>query len=361
MQIEKELINSLLDFVHKEILNGGEGSGDFDHAGRIGIVGGSEPAGTGRKGKYKDGKRQWVGAKSETKKEKVEKETKEKQPATSNKSIQSVEEAENKYKEALIAKKDNERALREQEFMSEEWRKLANRQHINKLNKAITDSRREYAEAIMDNFQKVGENPYEERLETKREYYKGKSQGAKEQSDKYLALLEKTRMPLGQPIVNPKIARIYEGQSRLLEKSLSEYDKSKYYKEKSENYGKYSISSDDKNAITKLSEKYKSGVSSAEKRRIIDRVIEIHKNMQVAKISKPNEDYSHLGFNVERNADLNRLQLKFSGIPDTETRSVLKSHGFRWSPSNKAWQRQLGANAEASLRRVADLLSKGNK
>ena len=40
----------------KDIQNGGEGSGDFDHAGRPGEVGGSEPAGTGRKGKYDDNK-----------------------------------------------------------------------------------------------------------------------------------------------------------------------------------------------------------------------------------------------------------------------------------------------------------------
>lgn len=40
----------------KDVQNGGEGSGDFDHAGRPGEVGGSEPAGTGRKGKYDDNK-----------------------------------------------------------------------------------------------------------------------------------------------------------------------------------------------------------------------------------------------------------------------------------------------------------------
>ena len=47
----------------EEIENGGPGSGDFDHAGRPGLVGGSEPAGTGRNGKYEDGKKHWVGAK----------------------------------------------------------------------------------------------------------------------------------------------------------------------------------------------------------------------------------------------------------------------------------------------------------
>lgn len=59
------VLNSKTEFLNEGITidNGGAGSGDFDHAGRPGEVGGSEPAGTGRKGKYEGGKRNWVGAK----------------------------------------------------------------------------------------------------------------------------------------------------------------------------------------------------------------------------------------------------------------------------------------------------------
>lgn len=42
--------------MENKIINGGAGSGDFDHAGRPGKIGGSEPAGTGRQGKYEDNK-----------------------------------------------------------------------------------------------------------------------------------------------------------------------------------------------------------------------------------------------------------------------------------------------------------------
>lgn len=45
------------------------------------------------------------------------------------------------------------------------------------------------------------------------------------------------------------------------------------------------------------------------------------------------------------NTDENRLQLFFDEIPSEEQRGVLKSNGFRWSRYNKAWQRQLNANA----------------
>ena len=45
------------------------------------------------------------------------------------------------------------------------------------------------------------------------------------------------------------------------------------------------------------------------------------------------------------NQEENRLQLLFDEKPSEEQRSKLKSWGFRWSPSNKAWQRQLNSNA----------------
>ena len=54
-------------------------------------------------------------------------------------------------------------------------------------------------------------------------------------------------------------------------------------------------------------------------------------------------------FKIERNKDINRLQLKFDGKPPQEQREILKKHGFRWSPTQEAWQRQLTPNAEYSI------------
>lgn len=44
---------------------------------------------------------------------------------------------------------------------------------------------------------------------------------------------------------------------------------------------------------------------------------------------------------------INRLQLKFNGKPNEHIRSSLKSNGFRWAPSEGAWQRHLGNSAYA--------------
>nr|DAT22927.1 MAG TPA: protein of unknown function (DUF3560) [Caudoviricetes sp.] len=54
-------------------------------------------------------------------------------------------------------------------------------------------------------------------------------------------------------------------------------------------------------------------------------------------------------FKVIENTDLMRLQLIFDDKPSEELRKVLKSYAFRWSPSNKSWQRQLTDNAKRVL------------
>lgn len=61
------------------------------------------------------------------------------------------------------------------------------------------------------------------------------------------------------------------------------------------------------------------------------------------------------GGQIVRNIDLNRLQILFDAIPGAETRAALKQNGFRWSPKNQAWQRQLTDNAERAARQVLRL------
>lgn len=51
------------------------------------------------------------------------------------------------------------------------------------------------------------------------------------------------------------------------------------------------------------------------------------------------------GVRVVDNAEVDRVQIVFPGRPDSATIAALKSHGFRWSPSNSAWQRQRTENA----------------
>lgn len=44
--------------------------------------------------------------------------------------------------------------------------------------------------------------------------------------------------------------------------------------------------------------------------------------------------------------------------PEDKVRDILKGNGFKWSPKNGCWQRQLTANAKYALSRVIKELEK---
>lgn len=58
------------------------------------------------------------------------------------------------------------------------------------------------------------------------------------------------------------------------------------------------------------------------------------------------------GGQVVVNTAENRLQIIFDGKPDADIRTELKREGFRWAPSQGAWQRQLTDNALRAARRL---------
>lgn len=63
-------------------------------------------------------------------------------------------------------------------------------------------------------------------------------------------------------------------------------------------------------------------------------------------------------FKIVQNTDIMRLQIFFDGKPEPEVRDILKSNGFRWAPSQSAWQRQLTNNALYSLKKIIEQLEK---
>lgn len=71
-----------------------------------------------------------------------------------------------------------------------------------------------------------------------------------------------------------------------------------------------------------------------------DRIAELEKR----KATTP-KDIMINGVRCLENTEAMRLQLFFDGKPAQNIISLLKSHAFKWSPSNMAWQRQLTNNA----------------
>ena len=65
------------------------------------------------------------------------------------------------------------------------------------------------------------------------------------------------------------------------------------------------------------------------------------------------------GGRAEINKGENRLQLFFDEKPGDEQRQALKHGGFRWSPSQGAWQRQLNRNAIYAADRIDFLRPEG--
>lgn len=87
--------------------------------------------------------------------------------------------------------------------------------------------------------------------------------------------------------------------------------------------------------------------NNANIRRIRGRIAELKKRTE----STP-EGWEFDGGRVVVNTAENRLQIIFDGKPNADIRTELKGEGFRWAPSQGAWQRQLTDNAMRAARRL---------
>lgn len=66
-------------------------------------------------------------------------------------------------------------------------------------------------------------------------------------------------------------------------------------------------------------------------------------------------------FSVEQNTEDNRIKLFFEGKPENSIRDLLKSNGWKFAPSTKAWQRQLTPNAIWSLASISKKINEMDK
>ena len=85
---------------------------------------------------------------------------------------------------------------------------------------------------------------------------------------------------------------------------------------------------------------YKLSYNLAEIKRVKQRIRELENLAE-----KPPQGWKFDGGEVLVNSGENRLQILFDGKPDEAMRNTLKRKGFRWAPSQGAWQRQLTNNA----------------
>ncbi len=203
-----------------------------------------------------------------------------------------------------------------------------------------------------------------------------------------------------------------EKQNQAWEKNYQFYNEVQSILEKMKNilYGNEQIRSDDENAIEKLEEKLEKLKDMQERMKAANKAIRLkdvekgnellgsmgYSDEQITQLREPdfcgrvgypnyalinnnanikrikvrienlkkeksretseNEVADLPGLTVKENVEEMRLQLFFEGKPEPEVREILKSNGFRWAPSQLAWQRQLTDNARYALKRVIETL-----
>lgn len=246
-------------------------------------------------------------------------------------------------------------------------------------------------------------NSYEEKQEARKERYLQKAAAAQQQSSNLFDHAHDMAkvIPFGQPIAcnsNAQRDRNYRAKiGATIDRGLKESEKSDYYTEKAATIGTGGISSDDPDAIKKLTEKLNRLQAMQEKMKASNKAIRKndHKALQelgytkegIKKLFTP-DCFGGIGFPAyslqNNNAEIrrlkqriasltktatcepvvietehytykeedNRCQFIFDGKPDEETREILKRNAFKWSPSRTAWVRQLTGNGRYAAKNV---------
>jgi len=253
---------------------------------------------------------------------------------------------------------------------------------------------------------KVGREDYQEKKESRIERLESRAAKAEQESDsRYKKSKELAdRIPFGQPILvgHHSEKRARRDQEKIhadMGRSVAASKKAEVLKDRVKAAeSNRAISSDDPEAVVKLKEKldklekfqedakkinaawrkFKKNPSSIDKSDLSDKHKKIVKDFvpQYSFDKGPIPSYSLTNNNanirntkkrldgmvasagdktkvvyekgdvkITDNVEKNRIQVSFPGKPDQETRSVLKANGFKWAPSEDAWQRKRSPNA----------------
>jgi hypothetical protein len=186
-------------------------------------------------------------------------------------------------------------------------------------------------------------------------------------------------IPLGQPNINGALTSVQNRSRNAADKSLKLAEKSDYYADRAEAAEhNRAISSDDPAAIQKLQDKILR--LEAEKDRIKAFNKEAKKNgtepapwytlpylgrdikaakERIAKLERidqmPAEIIKFDGGEIISNAEINRVQIIFDERQNETVTQKLKSNGFNWSPSEKAWQKLRNYNALDAAKKICNI------
>jgi len=78
------------------------------------------------------------------------------------------------------------------------------------------------------------------------------------------------------------------------------------------------------------------------------------------RMEEPEKSYTFEGGEIVFNYEADRIQVKHDSRPSPDKIQELKKSGFKWSPSNQVWQRQITANAIWTTKRLFSNIQKVN-
>ena len=249
----------------------------------------------------------------------------------------------------------------------------------------------------------IGREDYQERKQKRIDALNAKASKSSIEANQEFAKAKKmgSIIPFGQPIL---IGHHSEGKHRRLIKKIDNAhrkafeadERAAYYQDKAESAENNNlISGDDTEAVDRLKNKlndfeiakermkainkawkqggkllYELGLHDEEIEKIKSSVTKIYPtwqisnmNAEIRRIKKRIEELTKLdqmqtestkfsNGEMRINTEINRIQFIFDDIPSEETRKLLKSRGFKWSPKEKAWQRQRTINAINTTNRL---------
>lgn len=97
---------------------------------------------------------------------------------------------------------------------------------------------------------------------------------------------------------------------------------------------------------------YRLSNNNANANRIKQRIAQLEQRAAAVAANPEPVQREVAGVKVVEDPEANRLRLIFPGKPAEAVRARLKSNGFRWAPSEGAWQRQLSSGARYAAEQV---------
>jgi hypothetical protein len=145
----------------------------------------------------------------------------------------------------------------------------------------------------------------------------------------------------GDKIIKSDDANAIEKLQDKLNKALEEHQSYKDYNVKARKEGTDTLPA------------YVLSNSNGRLKGIRDRIKRLERLASIAETTPIEERTEEVnGIQIIDNIEANRLQIVFPGKPDADTRTKLKKAGFRWSPTNGAWQSYRNYHAESRAKEI---------